>query len=82
MPAEPQVYISYSFVNESAGALGTRVKITQTPLTTTDEARNWVTYTSAHNNTYVGGFAIDEVSIFNKALTAEQILGFKQAAIG
>ena len=47
MPAEPQVYISYYFVNESAIALGTRVKITTTPTTTTpDAARNWVTYTT------------------------------------
>ena len=46
MPNIPQVYISYSFVNESVIADGTRVKITQTPLTTTDAARNWVTYTT------------------------------------
>jgi len=46
MPTTPQVYISYSFVNESVIADGTRVKITQTPLTTTDAARNWVTYTT------------------------------------
>jgi hypothetical protein len=39
-------------------------------------------YSSSHSNAYPGSFAIDEVSIFNKALSAAQILSFKQAAIG
>ena len=38
-------------------------------------------YKSWHYIDSTGEFAIDEVSIFNKALTAAQILAFKQAAI-
>jgi len=68
MPTAPQVYISYSFVNETDIADGTRVKITQTPLTTTDAARNWVTYTTlptyAQNQLVEG--SIGQLALNNK----------------